>query len=206
MAYKALGRILKGDTFTRIQMLSLFLVVAIDWILLPVVTKLEGMYLPIFMISFFMLLGASEGILQPLFKNVKVHTIYLIAIYLDMLQICSYFLYFHDELLFVYTILSIFTIQSITFEIARIHTIELMSFDLDVKEYLILRSFVISCAVIFGASCTMILDFFFEDIGMLLVIMGVLGILVLPLQVKLYYMTKEQYIKHLSDDDLVYSI
>ncbi len=206
MTYRALGKILKGDTFIRIQMLSLFLVVAIDWILLPVVTKLEGLYLPIFMISFFMLLGASEGIVQPLFKNVKVHNIYLFAIYLDILQIASYFLFFYDELVFTYTILTIFTIQTITFEIARIHTIELMSFDLEVKKYLILRSFVISCAVIFGATSTMILDILFGEISILLVIMGVLGILALPLQIKLYYMTKERYIKYIQDDRLVYNI
>ena len=47
---------------------------------MPFIAKLEGLYLPVFMISFYMLLGATDGLIQPLFKKVKIYQIYLFVI------------------------------------------------------------------------------------------------------------------------------
>lgn len=73
-------------------------------------------YLPVFMISFYMLIDALDGFIQPLMYN-----IYMFAIVLDVIQIISYFTYNQSIIAFTYIIL---TIQSITFEIARIHTVD----------------------------------------------------------------------------------
>ena len=58
-------------------------------------------------------------------KNIKIHNIYLFAIFLDIFK---YFLhcFSYSVLFFTYVILTVFTIQGITFEIARIHTVDFM--------------------------------------------------------------------------------
>lgn len=119
--YRKLFRDLTHSRMLRLQVAVLFFTTFIDWVLIPSLTKLEGTHLPVFMISFYMLLGASDGFVQPLFKHVKIHHIYLSVIVLDLLQIGDV-----DIVLFTYALLSLFTLQAITFEISRIHTIDFM--------------------------------------------------------------------------------
>ena len=59
-----------------------------------------------------------------------------------------------DEVLFTYVILSLFTLQAITFEISRVHTIDFMKEEIELKEYLMLRSFIVSGAIIGGSVIT----------------------------------------------------
>lgn len=151
--YKPIFHEIKKSKFLRIQSLVLFITTYIDWTILPFVTKLEGTYLPVYMISFYMLIGALDGFIQPLFKNIKIYNIYLFAILLDIIQIASYYLYNVSITLFTYVILTIFTIQGITFEIARIHTVDFMQDEsVDLKDYLMIRSFMISSAIVQAAS------------------------------------------------------
>jgi uncharacterized membrane protein len=82
--------------------------------------------------------------------------------------------------------LSIFTFQAITFEISRIHTIDFMKEEVDIKEYLMLRSFVVSCAIIVGAISAMILDYFEIEFRYVLFSLAVLGLLALMNEYKLY--------------------
>ena len=70
--YKSLFKELGKSKLLRFQILVLFLTTYIDWVLMPYVTKLEGTYLPVMMISFYMLLSASDGLIQPLFKKIKI--------------------------------------------------------------------------------------------------------------------------------------
>lgn len=144
---------------------------------MPVVAKLEGMYLPIFMISFFMLLSSMDGLLQPLFKHARLHHIYYFSAMLDLVQVLCYGFYFVDRVLFTYVILTLFTIQAITFEISRIHTIDFMQDLLDLKDYLILRSMFISLAVISGSVLTMGYDFFITQLEWLFYGLSFLGVL-----------------------------
>jgi hypothetical protein len=170
----------------RLQAAVLFLTTYIDWVVMPFVTKLEGTHLPVFMISFYMLLGASDGIIQPLFKKVKICNIYLFVIVLDLIQIASYALAWTDMVIFTYAILSIFTLQAITFEISRVHTIDFMKDEIEIKDYLILRSFIVSSAIIFGAVSAMVLDYFGVKLITTLEILAFLGVLAVIIEYKLY--------------------
>jgi len=76
--------------FYNLQSMAILFITYIDWTLMPYVTKLEGTYLPVYMISFFMLIGALDGIVQPLFKHIRIYKIYLFSIVLDVIQIASY--------------------------------------------------------------------------------------------------------------------
>ena len=191
--YAPIFREIKSSNFLKIQSITLFLVTYIDWTLIPFVTKLEGTYLPVFMISFYMLIGALDGFIQPLFKNIKIYNIYLFAIILDIIQITSYMLYNYDILVFTYIILTIFTIQGITFEIARIHTVDFMLDEkVELKDYLMIRSFMISCAIVAGSLTAMSFDYITDNLNYLLILLSFLGFIGIILQYKLYIKFKKR--------------
>lgn len=185
--YQKLFKEIQKSYFLYLQSLVLFLTTYIDWTLIPYVTKLEGTYLPVFMISFFMLLGALDGIVQPLFKHIKIYNIYLFTICLDIVQILSYGLLEYSIVGFTYLILSIFTLQAITFEIARVHTVDFMQDEaIELKDYLMLRSFMISIAIITGSLSAMLFDYFEIKLINLLIYAAILGLGAIYIQYKLY--------------------
>ncbi len=195
--YKKLFREIKNSYFLYLQSITLFLVTYIDWTLIPYITKLEGTYLPVFMISFFMLLGALDGIIQPLFKNIKIYNIYLFTIILDIVQISSYAVLDHSIVIFTYLILSIFTLQAVTFEIARVHTVDFMQDEtVELKDYLMIRSFMISAAVVFGSISAMLFDYFKTELGHILLYCAFLGIIAIFIQFKLYKKFKYKIYKN----------
>ena len=170
----------------KLQIAVLFLTTYIDWVLMPYIAKLEGIHLPVYMISFYMLIGAMDGIMQPLFKKVKIYKIYMFVIILDIIQICSYYLVTIEIWIFTYVILTIFTFQAITFEISRIHTIDFMKDEIELKDYLMLRSFIVSSAIIGGALSAMLLDYFNIVLQNILIILALLGIYAIYIEYKLY--------------------
>ncbi len=190
MAYKNYALMfqeMKNCRFLRIQSITLFIITYIDWTLIPFITKLEGTHLPVFMISVYMLIGALDGFLQPLFKNIKIHHIYLFAICLDIVQITSYMVFSESIVVFTYLILSIFTIQGITFEIARIHTVDFMQDEkVELKDYLMIRSLMISGAIVGGSLSAMLFDYFTKDLTNLLWYLSFLGIVGIYFQFILY--------------------
>jgi hypothetical protein len=197
--YILLFRELGKSKLLRLQAAVLFLTTYIDWVVMPFITKLEGTHLPVYMISFYMLLGASDGIIQPLFKKVKICNIYLFVILLDLIQIASYALVWNSMVVFTYAILSIFTLQAITFEISRVHTIDFMKDEIAIKDYLMLRSFIVSSAIIFGAVSAMILDYFGIKLITTLEILAFLGAFAVIIEYKLYAKFK----KIVQNDDTV---
>jgi hypothetical protein len=160
---------------------------------MPYVTKLEGTYLPVYMISFFMLIGALDGILQPLFKHIRIYNIYLFSIVLDIIQIASYALYLVSIELFTYVILAIFTVQGITFEVARVHTVDFMQDEsIELREYLMIRSFIISLAIILGGVSAMLLDYLDVRLLYILIYLTVLALFGIYLQYRLYKIFKKR--------------
>ncbi|MDD2450259.1 MAG: hypothetical protein PHG10_11400 [Sulfurimonas sp.] len=184
--YKKLYVELNKSKFLKLQIIVLFVTTYIDWVIMPYVTKLEGLHLPVFMISFYMLLGATDGLIQPLFKKIKIYNIYFFVIILDVIQIISYLFSSYDMVVFTYIILSIFTLQAITFEISRIHTVDFMKDEINIKDYLILRSFFVSSAIIGGAVTAMIFDYFGVKLINMLIFLALLGVFAVLIEYKLY--------------------
>ncbi len=184
--YRDLYTSLGNSKLLKLQVIVLFLTTYIDWVLMPYITKLEGTYLPVLMISLYMLIGSTDGLIQPLFKKVKIYHIYLFTIILDLIQISSYLLIEVNMLVFTYAILSIFTLQAITFEISRIHTVDFMKDEIEIKDYLMLRSFIVSTAIIGGAVSAMILDYFDVKLVYMLSLLALLGVWALFFEYKLY--------------------
>jgi hypothetical protein len=191
--YKFILHEISQSTFLYLQSLALLLITYIDWTLMPYVTKLEGTYLPVYMISFFMLIGALDGILQPLFKHIRIYNIYLFSIVLDIIQIASYALYLVSIELFTYVILAIFTVQGITFEVARVHTVDFMQDEsIELREYLMIRSFIISLAIILGGVSAMLLDYLDVRLLYILIYLTVLALFGIYLQYRLYKIFKKR--------------
>lgn len=69
--YHSIFAEIQKSSFLRIQSLVLFIITYIDWTLIPFITKLEGTYLPVYMISFYMLIAALDGFIHPLLKTLK---------------------------------------------------------------------------------------------------------------------------------------
>ena len=184
--YLGLFSEVRRSRLLRLQASVLFLTTYIDWVLMPYVTKLEGTHLPVFMISFYMLLGASDGFIQPFFKQVKIHRIYLLVMLLDLIQIGVYTLSEVDIVLFTYAILSIFTLQAVTFEISRVHTIDFMKEEIELKEYLMLRSFIVSGAIIAGSLTAMGLDYLGTERSAMLSLLALLGLFAIVIEYRLY--------------------
>ncbi|MDM5263594.1 hypothetical protein PF327_05225 [Sulfurovum sp. XTW-4] len=199
--YKFILYEINQSTFLYLQSLAILLITYIDWTLMPYVTKLEGTYLPVYMISFFMLIGALDGIIQPLFKHIRIYKIYLFSIVLDVIQIASYSLYLVSIEVFTYVILAIFTIQGITFEVARVHTVDFMKDEsIDLKEYLMIRSFIISLAIILGGVSAMLFDSLDVPLLYILSYLTLLALYGIYLQYKLYQIFKKRIF--LSDIEL----
>jgi len=178
---------IRTNSLVRLNTLVLFVVVYTDWMLMPLVAKLEGLYLPVYMISLFMLLSASDGIIQPFFKEVRLKIVFYFSALLDLAQIGVYALFWIDPELFTYTILVFFTLQAVTFEVARIHTIDWFQDDVELKPFLMLRSAVISGATIAGTLFTMLFDYFGGDARWLLLLASGLGVAGIMLQLRLGY-------------------
>jgi hypothetical protein len=185
--YSSIFKEINSCKFLKIQSLTLFIITYVDWTLIPFVTKFEGTYLPVFMISFYMLIGALDGFVQPLFKNIKIHNIYLFAIFLDIFQIFSYLVYSFSVVTFTYVILTVFTIQGITFEIARIHTVDFMQDEkVDLKDYLMIRSLMISAAIALGSLSSMVFDYFNVNLNYLFIFLSIIGLFGIYFQIILY--------------------
>jgi hypothetical protein len=184
--YRRLLRELFRTRMLRLQGTVLFLTTAIDWVLMPFLTKLEGTHLPVFMISFYMLLGASDGFIQPLFRQVKIYRIYAFVIVLDLVQIAAYMLEGVDIVLFTYVMLSLFTLQAITFEISRVHTIDFMQDEMALKDYLMLRSLIVSAAIITGSLAAMLFDALDVPLGRVLILLAVLGLVAVVIEYRLF--------------------
>jgi hypothetical protein len=191
--YTSLFQEISKSRLLRLQALAILITTYIDWTLIPFVTKLEGTYLPVFMISFFMLIGALDGFIQPFFNRIKLYTIYLFAIILDIVQIFSYLFYDLSIIGFTYLILTIFTIQGITFEIARIHTTDFMQDEaVSLKDYLMIRSLMISGAIVLGSLSAMVFDAFEVKMQNVLLYLSVIGVLSIFFQFKLYKIFKKR--------------
>ena len=191
--YASLFQEISKSRLLRLQALAILITTYIDWTLIPFVTKLEGTYLPVFMISFFMLIGALDGFIQPFFNRIKLYTIYLFAIILDIVQIFSYLFYDLSIIGFTYLILTIFTIQGITFEIARIHTTDFMQDEaVSLKDYLMIRSLMISGAIVLGSLSAMVFDALEVKMQNVLLYLSVIGILSIFFQFKLYKIFKKR--------------
>ena len=92
----------KFDKFIKFQLFVLF-IVTLSWsLVIPLVTKLQGMLWTTSMISIYLILHKLSVFIMPYFKKISLKTSYKTLIILDVVYMLSMFVYFIDIELFVY--------------------------------------------------------------------------------------------------------
>ena len=90
------------DEFIRVQLFVLF-IVTLSWsLVLPIVTKLQGILWTTSMISAYLILHKLSVFIMPYFKEVSLKNSYKILIILDIIYMLSMFIYFIDVNIFIY--------------------------------------------------------------------------------------------------------
>lgn len=103
----------KFDFFLILQLL-LFSSIHFSWSLVtPLIYKLQGLYWTTIIISVFCILNRISSIFTPLFKNIRLSTLYKFIICLDFIYLFTINIYFFDTELFLYIECSIGILYSI---------------------------------------------------------------------------------------------
>jgi hypothetical protein len=92
----------KLDKFIKMQLFMLF-IVTLSWsLVIPIVTKLQGLLWTTSMISLYLILQKVSVFIMPYFKNINLITSYKTLILMDIIYTLSILTYFADKDLFVY--------------------------------------------------------------------------------------------------------
>ena len=143
-------------------------VISLSWaLILPILTKLQGMLWATSIISMYLILNRFSAFLLPYFKNTSIKKSYRNMITLDILYLVSVPLYFVDPLLFLYTeatlmfvygiILSIFGISYDAFLMTKYNTSTFK--DIQYSERIVM-----AVAGILGYAVVILLDIFSNNI------------------------------------------
>ncbi len=109
------------DSFIKMQLLVIF-VISLSWaLILPIVTKLQGLLWATSIISAFMIIHKLAAFIMPYFKGVSLRVSYRNLIILDFLYLASVPLYFYDPLVFLYTESALMVIYGIIMSIFGIN-------------------------------------------------------------------------------------
>lgn len=93
----------KFDNFIKVQLFVLF-IVTLSWsLVLPIVTKLQGLMWTTSMISAYLILHKLSVFIMPYFKKVSLKSSYMSLIILDIVYLLSMVIYFIDVEYFIYT-------------------------------------------------------------------------------------------------------
>ncbi len=91
------------DEFIKVQLFVLF-IVTLSWsLVIPIVTKLQGLLWTTSMISIYLILHKLSVFIMPYFKKISLKTSYKTLIILDIVYMLSMFIYFINIELFIYT-------------------------------------------------------------------------------------------------------
>lgn len=90
------------DSFIKMQLLVIFVIVLSWALILPIVTKLQGLLWATSIISAYLILHKLSSFLLPYFKNASLKASYRGMIALDVLYLLGVPTYFIDPLLFLY--------------------------------------------------------------------------------------------------------
>ena len=91
------------DKFIKVQLFVLF-IVTLSWsLVIPIVTKLQGLLWTTSMISVYLILHKLSVFIMPYFKKISLKTSYKTLIVLDIVYMLSMFIYFIDIDMFIYT-------------------------------------------------------------------------------------------------------
>jgi len=167
----------KFDAFLKMQLLVIF-VISLSWALMvPVITKLQGLLWATSIISGFLILSRLTAFIAPMLKDTHLRIAYRNMIVLDLLYLLGIYTYFIDPLLFLYVegalmlaytvIMSVFSIRYDAFLMKRYNT-DIFE-DVQYAERISM-----AIAAIIGYSIVLFLDIFTKDLAIVIVVFSVI--------------------------------
>ena len=186
---KLFKEILINDLFINNYTIAISIAIVIDWLMISYFTKAMGMYVPLYIISMYYIVGELAGYAEPYFKKVTTATTFLILIVLDTAQLMVIFISFYDDVLFTYLLMIIFSLQAILYEIYSIKTAQYIENYVDkyrVSEVLSVLLFNRSNMIITGLLLSVVYSLIFQTYDMLFTFIIVLMTVSIYYEYKLY--------------------
>lgn len=143
----------------------------IDWLFIPFFTKLLGLHITVFFITFYYLMSETSGYFDSFFKKYNLSSSIKILIFLDIIQVLTYTLYFVNVIYMLYVLMIVFSVQAMYFEILNVKIIEF--YELRKTKYSNVQKMLLfnkSNMVLFGLVSTLAYSFFTEDLFYLILI------------------------------------
>jgi hypothetical protein len=150
------------------QLLVIF-VISLSWaLILPIITKLQGLLWATSIISAYLIIHKLSVFITPYFKHLSIRQSYGALIVLDGLYLVSVLLYFYDPLIFLYTEASLMVVYGIVMTVFGI------SYDAFLmekynsntfKDVQYLERMSMAVAGIIGYSVVIFIDIISQDIG-----------------------------------------
>jgi hypothetical protein len=167
----------KFDSFIKMQLVIIF-VISLSWaLIMPIITKLQGLLWATSIISSFLILQQLTAFISPLFKDLHLRTAYRNLIFLDFLYLISLYTYFIDPLVFLYTegiLMLIYTIIMSVFGI-RYDAFLMNKYNTQIFEYVqYVERISVATAAIIGYSVVLLLDIFTHDLSMVIFVFTVI--------------------------------
>ena len=157
------------DEFIRVQLFVLF-IVTLSWsLVLPIVTKLQGILWTTSMISAYLILHKLSVFIMPYFKKVSLKSSYKTLIILDIIYMLSMFIYFIDINTFIYVEAILVVIYGLSVNIFGINysMYVMKKYDSEVfKDTQYLEQIAMACAGIIGYLIVIIVGEITKDMGM----------------------------------------
>lgn len=179
----------KFDNFLKMQLYVIF-IISMSWsLILPLITKLQGLLWATSIISIFLILTKLTAFIAPRFKNIKLHLAYRNLIILDGLYLLSLSTYFISPLLFLYVegvLMLIYTIIMSVFGI-RYDAFLMKKYDITTFENVQYAERIsMATASIIGYSIVVLLDLFTNSISTVLYVFIIILLINLLMQIYNY--------------------
>ncbi len=89
------------DAFVKMQFVSIA-VASFSWaLIIPIITKLQGVLWTTYVIAGFMILARTSAFISPFFKHISLKRSYEVIVVLTILYFFSLFIYFYNVHLFL---------------------------------------------------------------------------------------------------------
>ena len=89
------------DSFIKTQLMVTFVTTFAWGIILPIITKLQGMLLTASVISAYFILRHLSAFISPFFKNVTLKKVYKSIVIIDAIDLASVCVYFIDPVIYI---------------------------------------------------------------------------------------------------------
>jgi len=157
----------KFDSFIKMQFKVTFLLTFSYSLLIPLITKLQGLEWSIVIISSFFIFRQLSNFALPIFKKVRTKTLYGFLIIFDVVYLMTMFIFFFNPIVFLYVesiILIVYGVIVNAFFISY-EPFLLKNYEKDYKNIQYTNKIIVSIANILGFVIVIIINKMFDNLN-----------------------------------------